>query len=65
MSAAPACPAKPATAAEKQNESFTVLEARLASETAETRLAILLTPVGEKWPKALPAPQLVPLAEWR
>jgi hypothetical protein len=58
-------PAKPATAAEKQNESFTVLEARLASETAETRLAILLTPVGEKWPKALPAPQLVPLAEWR
>ena len=58
-------PAKPATAAEKQNDAYTVLEAQLTPETSDARLAILLTPVGEKWPKNLPAPALIPLSEWR
>ena len=32
--------------------------------TAVTSLAVLLSPVGEKWPKLGP-PELVPLADWR
>jgi len=32
--------------------------------SADARLAILLTPVGDHWPASLPAPVLTPLTTW-
>ncbi len=57
-------PATPPTAAEKQNAGVTVLAAEFTPDTPDTRLAILLTPVGDHWPASLPAPPLAPLAGW-
>jgi Heparinase II/III-like protein len=60
-----ASPATPPTAAENQNAGATVLEARAVSLETETRVAVLLTPVGDHWPAAAPPPALVPLDSWR
>ncbi|HVU15431.1 MAG TPA: heparinase II/III family protein [Candidatus Didemnitutus sp.] len=60
-------PATPPTAAEDQNKGFTELVATVPATTggeADIRLAVLLTPVGEKWP-ARPIPTLQPLAGWK
>jgi hypothetical protein len=58
-------PAAPPTAVENPNRGITVLEATLPAAPAvrDTRIAILITPVGESWP-ALPPPAIVPLQDW-
>ena len=58
-------PSKPPTARENQNEGTALLKVDLTPgvEGGITRLAVLLTPVGDKWPKLNP-PALKPLAEW-
>jgi len=57
---------RPPTAAENQNEGTALLAIDLTPEAGGgvTRLAVLLTPVGDKWPQPVP-PALRPLAEWR
>jgi hypothetical protein len=57
--------ATPPTAAEKQNEGVTALTAEFSSDAADTRLAVLLTPVGDHWPASLPPTTLAPLAGWK
>jgi len=59
-------PAKPRTAAENQNRGVTVLAVEIPGTAAasDVRLAVLLTPVGEKWP-ARAAPAIVPLDDWK
>jgi hypothetical protein len=56
---------RPPTPAENQNDGTALLAIDLSPNTdgSITRLAVLLTPVGEKWPTADP-PVLKPLAEW-
>ncbi len=56
---------RPPTAAENQNEGTTMLAIEVTPEagTGVTRLVVLLTPVGEKWPRLSP-PALEPLADW-
>jgi hypothetical protein len=56
---------KPPTAAENQNLGTTMLKVDLSPDQNEsvTRLAILLTPVGAKWPR-MDLPKLKPLAVW-
>jgi hypothetical protein len=39
------------------------VDLNLGTEAQAVRLAVLLTPVGDKWPK-LDAPMVKPLAEW-
>ncbi len=58
-------PATPPTSAEKQNEGTTVLAIEFSPATADTRLAVLLTPVGDHWPKSGPEPALTPLVSWK
>ncbi len=58
-------PAKPPTSAEKQNEGITALTAESSADSAEARLAILLTPVGDHWPASLPSPALSSLIDWK
>jgi hypothetical protein len=53
--------ATPPTAAENQNAGVTALTAGFTPDSPDARLAILLTPVGEHWPAALPPPALAPL----
>ena len=57
---------RPPTAAENQNTGTAMLAIDLTPPTGRgvSRLAVLLSPVGEKWPKLEP-PALVPLADWR
>ena len=57
---------RPPTAAENQNDGTAMLAIDLAPEPSAdvTRLAVLLTPVGDKWPQQRP-PTLKPLTEWR
>jgi hypothetical protein len=57
---------KPPSARENQNTGTALLKVDLDPnvEGGVTRLAVLLTPVGDKWPKLNP-PALKPLAEWR
>lgn len=61
--------ARPQTPAENQNDGAAFLAIDLnpvsnaASNNSATRLAVLLTPVGEKWPTLNP-PELKPLAQW-
>lgn len=60
-------PAVPPTPVEGQNEGVTELIAEVpaaAGSAADVRIAVLLTPVGEKWP-VRPAPALQPLKEWK
>jgi hypothetical protein len=61
-----ASPATPPTAAERQNKGSSLLTAEVppSAAVADCRLAILLTPVGDHWPAALPAPVLRPLTGW-
>ncbi len=58
--------ATPRTARENQNIGVTVLVAEIAAatEARDVRLAVLLSPVGEKWPVAS-APAITPLDEWK
>ncbi len=57
---------RPPTAAETQNDGTTLLAIELTPEAGSgvTRLAVLLTPVGDKWPQLDP-PAFKPLADWR
>ena len=57
---------RPPTAAENQNDGTTMLAIDLSPNTggSVTRLAVLLTPVGDKWPKLDP-PKPQPLVEWK
>jgi hypothetical protein len=59
-------PATPPTTRENQNPGITALEAVVppAATAGDVRVAVLLTPVGEKWPPR-PAPDLTPLATWK
>ncbi len=59
-------PATAPTAAEAKNAGITDLTAIVPASAAETdvRLAVLLTPVGEKW-TGHAAPAIVPLAQWK
>jgi hypothetical protein len=61
-------PATPPTAAEEQNKGITRLYTDIVADTSagerDVRIAVLLTPVGERWPeRAVPA--LVNLKEWK
>jgi hypothetical protein len=58
-------PARPPTSAERQNEGITVLTANVTPDTADARLAVLLAPVGARWPGPLEAPALIALTEWK
>ncbi len=60
-----ASPAKPTTAAERQNEGTTVLATELTPATADARIALLFTPVGDHWPAGQAAPELTALGEWK
>jgi hypothetical protein len=57
---------RPPTLTEMQNDGTTMLAVDLAPNTdgSSTRLAVLLTPMGDRWPKLSP-PTLQPLIEWR
>jgi hypothetical protein len=57
---------RPPTAAENQNEGTALLAIDVTAPAGPgvTRVAVLLTPVGEKWPRLLP-PRLEPLDGWR
>ena len=57
---------RPPTAAENQNDGTSMLAIDLNPDTTEsvTRLTVLLTPVGDKWPK-LDSPKLKPLSQWQ
>jgi hypothetical protein len=59
-------PATPPTAAEEQNAGITELIAEVPAAGAESdvRIAVLLTPVGDKWP-VRPTPGLEPLNNWK
>jgi hypothetical protein len=58
-------PATPPTKAEHQNEGITILFTRVdAASGSDARIAVLLSPVGEKWPQ-LPVPEIVALEEWK
>lgn len=56
---------RPPTAAENQNDGTTMLAVDLSPNTdgSVTQMAVLLTPVGNKWPHLNP-PRLKALAEW-
>jgi hypothetical protein len=58
-------PATPPTAAENPNHGITVLETGVpaADQPADARIAVLLSPVGEKWP-VRPPPAVLPLSQW-
>jgi hypothetical protein len=58
-----AAPAIPPTSAEKQNEGTTVLAVEFNATMADSRVAVLLTPVGDHGPASLPAPTLTALAD--
>jgi hypothetical protein len=51
--------AAPPTSAENQNAGIRRLEIQLRPGASPARLAVLLTPVGDRWP-VLPAPELPP-----
>ncbi|HEY4302766.1 MAG TPA: heparinase II/III family protein [Candidatus Didemnitutus sp.] len=60
-------PATPPTAAEAQNKGVTEITFEVTPAGADRggiRLAVLLTPVGAKWP-TLPPPPLTPLDDWK
>ncbi len=58
-------PATAPTAKERANPGITDLAAEVTSSTADTRLVLLFTPVGDHWPASLPLPALTPLADWK
>ncbi len=61
-----AAPATPATSAEKPNRGTTILAATIPpqNQITDARLIVLLTPVGDHWPAALPVPTTSALAQW-
>lgn len=60
-----AAPARPPSAAERQNDGVTALTAEVAAAGSEVRLALLLSPMGDHWSASLPTPPLTPLDGWR
>ena len=59
-------PATPPTRIENQNAGATLLEAEIPAspQAVDVRLAVLLTPLGEKWPERA-RPELIALDEWK
>ena len=58
-------PARPPTNAEAQNDGITILSTHIETvQGRDAQVAVLLTPVGEKWPQ-FPPPALRPLDEWK
>ena len=59
-------PATPATSSENQNkgDSVLALETPPGGATADLRLAVVFTPVGDRWPQN-PLPRITEIAEWR
>ncbi|MFZ1056755.1 MAG: heparinase II/III family protein [Opitutaceae bacterium] len=57
---------RPPTREENQNwgSSMLVLDVPGPAAPSDLRIAVLLTPVGRRWP-VLPAPELAPLPSWR
>lgn len=57
---------RPPTRAENQNEGTALLaiDFNPAPDSGLTRLAVLLSPIDEKWPRPI-QPVLTPLADWR
>jgi hypothetical protein len=57
---------RPPTAAETQNDGTVMLAIELTppGNADVTRLAVLLTPIGDQWPRLRP-PAIKPLADWR
>jgi hypothetical protein len=55
----------PPTRIENQNEGITVLEVNIPAVDSRTdvRIAVLLSPVGERWPKES-LPKIIALDEW-
>ncbi|MCX6955192.1 MAG: heparinase II/III family protein [Verrucomicrobia bacterium] len=58
-------PATPALSTERQNAGTTALSAEVTPTAPDTRIALLLTPVGDHWPAPLPTPALTALADWK
>jgi hypothetical protein len=59
-----AAPANPPSKSEKQNTGSTALSVKVTASGGTDRIAVLLTPVGQKWP-ARSEPTLTPLDAWR
>lgn len=59
-------PVSPSSPKEDPNQGIAALTLEIAPTSAATvtRVAVLLSPVGEPWPR-LPAPALTPLDDWR
>ncbi len=60
-------PATPPTARENPNRGVTMLEAEIPAtgDERDVRIAVVLRPVGDRWPLAPAAPMIVPLEEWK
>jgi hypothetical protein len=56
---------QPPTRDENQNHGTTMLAIDMAPTGTDSRLAVLMTPVGDHWPAQLQRPQLQSVAEWR
>jgi hypothetical protein len=59
-------PATPPSASEVQNAGDSVLAMEIAqgSAPADLRMAVVLTPVGDRWPQA-PAPEITEISTWK
>ena len=59
-------PARPPTPGEEQNagDSELLMEVAPGSAAADLRIAVVLTPAGERWPQR-PVPAITALADWR
>jgi len=57
--------AKPPAAAEAQNDEDSVLslDAAPGDAPADLRLAVLFTPIGDRWPQK-PVPEITGIADW-
>jgi hypothetical protein len=60
-----AAPARPPTAAEKQNAGISALVATVPASSESFQLAIQLRPAGDHWPAGAPVTSVVPVAEWK
>ena len=58
-------PANPPNPAERGNDGITVLATSTTPATADVRIAVLLTPTGDRWPTASSSPSLTALTEWK
>lgn len=57
--------ARPPTSAENQNDGFTALTAEAKAESPHVRVALLLTPVGDRWHDPAVPPAITPLENWK